>query len=354
VPDGDAGCGMKRNNNNYRNILLIKPGAIGDLLHLVPVIRALHGAYPGSSITLMVGSGVTASLFCHYPLVRKVIVFDRKGAHRSPGAFLRLWREVRRDRYDLVVNFQRSNLKGWLLALAAFPARFVTYHKARNRTVHAVVNHLEALAPLGIDPHAADTRLEFFPGPEAEQNAENMFHSPPLAGRVVVAFNPGTSSPVKCWPPPSFSALGDRLMTELGVEVMIVGSTAERDLVERVAEGMVSPPVCLAGCSLPELGALLKRCSLLVTGDTGPMHLAAAVGTRVVALFGSMDPARSGPLGEGHCVIQHRDIPCVPCRSHNHCDGSRYLECMEKITVDEVFAAVAAMVAEKGKEKCGS
>lgn len=332
----------------YHNILLIKPGAIGDLLHLVPVMRALHDAYPGASVSLMVGSGVTASLFSHHPLVRKVIVFDKKGAHRSAGAFFRLWRELRRDNYDLVINFQRSNLKGWLLALAAFPARFVTYHKARNRIVHAVVNHLEALAPLGIDPRGVDTRLEFFPGPEAERYAEDVFSAPPLAGRVAVAFNPGTSSPVKCWPPDCFSKLGNRLMAELGVEVIVVGSPAERELVAEVAGAMSRPPVCLAGCSLPELGALLKRCALLVTGDTGPMHLAAAVNTRVVALFGSMDPARSGPLGEGHRVIQRRDVPCVPCRSHNHCDGARYLECMERITVDEVFAAVAAMIAEKG------
>lgn len=327
---------------------MIKPGAIGDLLHLVPVIRALHEAFPEASISLMVGSKVTASLFRHYPLVRKVILFDKKGDHRFPGAFFRLWRELRGDGYDLVINFQRSNLKGWLLALASFPARFVTYHKARNRTVHAVVNHLETLAPLGIDPLGADMRLEFIPGPEAELYAEHLFTSPPLAGKVVVAFNPGTSSPVKCWPPNYYSELGNRLADELGVEIVILGGPEERELVERIAGAMGRPPVCLAGCSLPELGALLKRCSLLVTGDTGPMHLAAAVQTRVLALFGSMDPARSGPLGEGHRVIQHHEIDCVPCRSHNHCAGSRYLECMEKISVDEVFTAVAAMIEGKG------
>jgi lipopolysaccharide heptosyltransferase II len=338
---------MTQSLKKYRNILLIKPGAIGDLIHMTPVIRALHDAYPEASISIMVSSRLSASLFTFHPLIKKTIVYDRKGSHRSFVSFVKLWNELRRDGYDLVVNFQRSNLKGWLLSFASFPARFLTYHKAKNRVVHVVLDHLETLAPLGIDPLAADTRLELHTGPDDERYADEIFADPPLAGRRVVAFNPGTNSPVRCWPPERFSELGNLLTAEPGVEVVILGGPNELELAARVAGGMVRPPLVLAGCTLLQLGAVLKRCALLVTGDTGPMHLAAAVGARIVALYGSMDPGRSRPEGVELRIIQHREVPCVPCRSHNHCSSEHYLECMEKITADEVFSAVTAMITPK-------
>ena len=146
------------------NILIIKPGAIGDLLQITQVIRALHGKYPGASIRIMVSSAATASLFRHNPLVHEVIVFDKRGEHRSITALAGIWRRLRREHYDLVLNFQRSNFKGWLLASAAFPCRLLVYHKSRGRMVHAVANHLATLTPLGIDLTAADHCLEIYPG----------------------------------------------------------------------------------------------------------------------------------------------------------------------------------------------
>ncbi|MBS1127926.1 MAG: glycosyl transferase, family 9 [Nitrospirae bacterium] len=131
----------------YRNILVMKPGAVGDLLQMTPVIRALKQYSPGAVITILVGSEATASLFRNNPRVSQTIVFDRSGLHRSISAQCELWLMLHSRRYDLVLNFQRSNLKAWFLASAAFPCRVLVYHKAKDRTVHAVVNYLETLAP---------------------------------------------------------------------------------------------------------------------------------------------------------------------------------------------------------------
>jgi lipopolysaccharide heptosyltransferase II len=329
-------------------ILIFKPGAIGDLLQLAPAVRAIKARMPDARIALMVGNAATAELFAHDPLVDEVLVFDKKGEHRSWRAFGGLWRRVRERRFDLVVNYQRSNLKGWLLSAAAIPCRLLVYHKARGRAVHAVENHLEAVAPLGIDPRAADHRLELRLGADDVRWAAELLEREGLASRPVAALNPGASHPVNRWPAERFGELARRLDAGLGVASVLVGGPQDRALADAVLAGSGGARVVdLAGrASLTRTGALLARCAVAVSGDTGPMHMATAVGTPVVALFGAADPGRTGPVGEGHVVLQAREVPCVPCRSRV-CRHVPYLECMERITVDDAFEAVRRVL-ERG------
>ncbi len=330
-----------------KNILLIKPGAIGDLLQLTPVIRALNGKLPHARIYIVVSSPATASLFEHNPHVYETIVFDKKGEHRSFGSLMKLRRKLSCKHYDMVINFQRSNLKAWLLASAAFPCRVLIYHKAKNRVVHAVVNHLETVSPLGIS--ASDLDLDLYTGAEDEEYAERLFADSGLAGETVIALNPGASNRIKCWSPERFAELGDRLTDVLAARVVIVGGKEDRDLADAICAGMRNLPLDLVGkISLLQLGAVLKRCTLLVSGDTGPMHLSTAVKTPVVALFGAIDPNRTGPVGEGHRVIIHAEVECVPCNAKK-CENPVKLECMKKITVDEVFRVIAEMLKEMRK-----
>ena len=219
----------------FRKILIIKPGAIGDLLHLTPVTRALKEFCPGVSITILVGSRITASLFENNPDVCETIVFDKKGEHRSLQGLFTLWRQLRERRFDLVLNFQRSNLKAWFLASAAFPCRLLIYHKARGRVVHAVVNHLQTLVPLGIDPGSADKALELSIGADADAYADALFRSQDLIGKQVVALNPGASHPVNRWGTASFARLADRLAAELEARVVIVGGREDIALAEEIA-----------------------------------------------------------------------------------------------------------------------
>jgi lipopolysaccharide heptosyltransferase II len=331
----------------YRNILIIKPGAVGDLLQLTPAIRALKVKFPAARITVLVGSEASASLFRYNPHVHDTVVFDRRGEHRSLLDLVKIWQRLRAAGYDLIVNFQRSNIKAWFLASAAFPCRVLVYNKARGRIVHAVVNHLETLAPLGIAA-TADPCLELDPGADARQFAEEVFLKNGLEGHRVIALNPGASNRIKCWSPAQFAALGDLLAERLGARVIIVGSQGERDLAEAICSRASHAPLDLVGrTSLLELGAILERCDLLVSGDTGPLHMATSVNTPVIALFGAIEPRRTGPVGEGHVVVRHPEIACVPCNAKS-CKNARYLECMEMITAEEVFQAVSDRL-DKGK-----
>jgi heptosyltransferase-2 len=330
----------------YRNILLIKPGAIGDLLHITPVVRVLKSRYPDARVTILVGSRITASLFIDNPLVEEVFVFDKKEEDGTWRGVFALWKLLRAKRYDLVLNYQRSNLKMWALVTAALPCKVLVYHKTRREVIHAIVDHLKPLAALGVDPYATDRHLDFFPSIQAEAYAERFISRNGLAGKPLVAFNPGTSHPSKCWPIERFAALADRLIDEFGCEIVVVGSKDEQSLADAIRQGMRHQVYDLCGCSLGELGALLKRTEFLVTGDTGPMHIASAVMTRVLALYGPISPERSGPVGAGHRIVMHGELDCCPCHRFD-CKNPSFRLCMEMITLDEVMAAAAEIFNDK-------
>jgi len=328
--------------DRFENILIIKPGAIGDLLQLTPVIRALKGRFPQAGISLLVGSPASAELFQHNARVCETIVFEKAGAHRSFGSLLKLWQLLRRNKYDLVINFQRSNLKTWFLASAAFPCRVLVYHKTRAENVHAVINYLETLASLGID--AGDTELDLTPGALDRAFAKEVVFSLGSAGKPLIALNPGASHPVNRWATDRFAALSDMLTQKLAAKVILIGGKEDIPLADEIVAKAGSKPLNMTGkANLLQLGALIEQCDILVSGDTGPMHIATAVGTRVVALFGAADPARTGPVGSGHRVIQAADVPCVPCRSRS-CNNRAYMECMEKISFSLVFETICDML----------
>jgi ADP-heptose:LPS heptosyltransferase len=156
---------------------------------------------------------------------------------------------------------------------------------------------------------------------------------------------------VNRWGASRFAELADVLTDRLSAKIILIGGTEDRALAEEIAAEAASGPLVLCGkATLLQTAAILYRCDLLVSGDTGPLHLATAVGTGVLALFGAADPDRTGPAGPGHRVIQAKGVACVPCRSRA-CKSSHYLECMENLLVRDVADAAAAMVGEKQKSR---
>ncbi|MDH4162382.1 MAG: glycosyltransferase family 9 protein [Nitrospirota bacterium] len=326
----------------YRNILVIKPGAIGDLLQMTPVFRLLKQAYPDSRITLMVGSAGSADIFLNNPNITEVIIYDRKGLHRSLTGMLSLWKDLRSRKFDLILNFQRSNIRTWLLAAAALPCRILVYHKAEKRTIHAVENYLETIAPLGITTD--DIHLDFIVRPEALKIAKSLLHDTTAGTGPIVILNPGASHPVNRWPARKFAELTDLAVSRLQARIVIIGGPGDEELAGKIVTLCKSHPLSLAGKTpLPVLAAVLKQSDILVSGDTGPMHLATAVGAPVIALFGAADPLRTGPVGLRTMVLQAGTPSCIPCRSRS-CGNSRHLACMENISAEEVCDSITRML----------
>ncbi len=329
-------------NQKRQNILIIKPGAMGDLLHLTPTIRGLRKRFPHARIDIMVGNAASTDLFRHHPDITDILVYDRRGEHRSFSALLSLWKKIRNRSYDLVINFQRSNLKTWFLTSAALPCRILTYHKTRTSVIHAVMDHLKTVEPLGIFPDG--DQLDLYLSPDDRQYATVLFESHGLDKRPVVAINPGASHPINRWSTAQFAALADRVSNELNAAVIIVGGGGDTPMAQEIDRLSTSHPLLLTGTTtLLQLGALLEKSALLVSGDTGPMHMATAIRTPVIALFGAADPGRTGPTGSGNRILRAAGLDCVPCRSRT-CSNSHHMECMERITVDDVFDAVKEML----------
>lgn len=319
-----------------KKILLRSPNWLGDGVMAFPAVKVLRERFPEAELWI-VTRHYLADLWAFHPAVDRVV-----DVGHSKREELRKALGLRREGFDLYLTFPRSFIAALTGVLAGAKKR--VGYKAEGRgwllTValpedgqrrHRVEGYLRLLEPFGEVPQT-------FP-PEIEVEACLLEGVRGLtAGEKLVVFNTGaTYGEAKCWPPERFVELGRGLIRR-GLKIALVGGPKEVERNRRIAREVGQGIMDLTGrTTIRQLAALLKMCHCLVTNDTGPMHLAAAVGTPVVALFGSTDPSLTGPLGEGHKVIR-REIPCSPCFKRVCPEGHH--QCMERISADEVQEAV--------------
>jgi lipopolysaccharide heptosyltransferase II len=339
-----------------RRILAIRVDGIGDAIALLPALQALRKGYPAAEIDLLT-SPPAAELLAGDPRVDRVLAtrFLFEGPSRGRGRCaprLREWRatvrRLRERRYDLAIDFRgdfRTIL--WLTCASGAPRRLSWFHVSAGRPLltegaegpgplHEVAANLRLVAALGLPALECAPRIEV--SPTAARQAEALLRTQGLAGRSRVGFHCFAISPLRTWPAERFVRVIDRLMFEEGIGVVLLGSASEAPAARALAARCTGRPTSLAGeTTLPEIAAVLSRLDLLVCLDSGLLHLAAAVGTPTVSLFGPGDPDRWRPLTDRHTVLW-RGLPCSPCRDVrcpypvNHC--------LHDITVEDVLAAV--------------
>lgn len=330
---------------SIRKILFFKPGAIGDFLHTLPALAQLRNQYPAASVTVVVSPGQD-ELIKGTTIADEIIVFDKQAIKKRFGLLIEFALLLRKARFDLFVDLQPS-LRSLFLRRMARARQSLVYRKQKgswqsDRRLHAVENFLATLTPLGVISDETEIRLPLRPA--AQKAVEDFLSRNGAAEHPLIALNcsVGAARPARNWFPERFTELADRLMAELGASVLFVGGKEDRTLVKNVMAAMKHKALSAAGeLSLSETAALLARCKCLVSSDTGPLHLATAVGTPVVGLFGSTDPARTGPAGRGHRVLT-ASLACVPCEEKDCPEGTR--ACMDAITVDSVVAAVRDVI----------
>lgn len=339
--------------------LVIRLGALGDVLHTTPAVQALAAA--GFAVDYLTAPGA-APLVEGQPGIRRVIRYDPRQADRGLGGAWRLLRRLQAGRYDVVVDLQ-GNVRTGLLVLALRAPRRVRYRKDRPGTPrHAVENFAATLAPLGLAAAAGRPPApRFRPGEADRLAAEAALAGAGWSGRgPLVALQVGASQPLKCWAPERLGRLAARLLARPDLGVVLTSAPEDRPHVDlaraaaREAGALEDGRLLdLGGClGLGALGALYARCAAVVVADTGPLHVAAAVGTRAVGLFGPTDPGRTGPYGEGHRVVR-ADLDCVPCRAKRCLRTDRPRACMEDLTPETVAAAVLAAVDEAPRGEPG-
>ncbi len=336
-------------------ILIIKPSSLGDIVHALPVLSALRQSYPKAHIAWMVASSFRSLLDGH-PLLDEVIPFDRARygrMWRDPGAGLAFWRfvrEVRSRRFDLILDLQ-GLMRSGLLSLFSGARRRIGFSDAREgawccythrvnpgaRGVHAVEKNLRVLAALGLPAHVPQFPLHV--GAADRQVAHRLLAQAGLEpGREFIAVMPGTRWSSKLWPLEHLAGLIDALHAEQEARCVLFGAPDETGLAETVRGACRSLPLDLVGrTNLPELTALLSQARLAISNDSGPMHIAAALGTPLVALFGPTNPARTGPYSRAARLARH-SVPCAPCL--RRVCPLKHHECMRGLTVEQVLAQV--------------
>jgi lipopolysaccharide heptosyltransferase II len=332
-------------------ILVVKPGMLGDVLLTTPVLAALRARFPRATIHYAVGQYARPAITGH-PAV-SALVDVGGGAGRGRRSLLSLLYQMRTGHYDICLILDRSPLLASLPLLAGIPIRAGIDSAGRgfalnvrvpwDESLHEADLYLQVAGALGCPTNGY--HLSFAPGDAAERQVDALWAAHGLQPPVVAlapggGSNPGMDLPEKRWPPASFAALGDRLHTELHATIVLLGGPGDRDLCATVRAAMQAPAVDLGGpAPFAERGALLRRCALYVGNDSGPTHLAVAVGCPVVAIFGPTDPGLYGPYHAQARTVR-RPLPCSPCFVHGYfppCPNQH--ACMRGLEVATVFDA---------------
>lgn len=332
---------------------------MGDIVHALPAVASLRDSFPQARIDWLVEAR-WADLLDLNPDLSNVFAIDTRGWRRAPlsaaswRSVSALRRKLREAHYDIAVDFQglyKSALLAWLsgaarrvgfassVAKEGGASRFYTEKVQLPAGVHVVeMNRALARAAGG-----GETRVRFVLPTSAEDEAkvEEMLRAHHL--REFAVLSPGGGWGSKCWPVERYAALHNALARERGWRTVLNAGPGEERLVsEFQAQARVTKPVHLT-LTLRQLVALLKRAKLLVSGDTGPLHLAAALGTPVVGLYGPTDPARNGPYGPRAVVLHHREKGTI---TYKHEEGTS--PALLAITVEEVVAAMDRALGASG------
>ncbi len=336
----------------YTNILLIKPSSLGDIVMALPALSALRRNFPQAKITWLVRPEF-APLIEGHPHLDEIILFDRKSLGRAwyRPASLRelasLISRLRRSRFDAVLDLQGLFRSASLAWLSGCKHRFgpiwrkeLAHHfyttaiPPRPEWVHVIDYYRKLLEAMG----ASDTRVEFnLPAkPQAGAAARDLLSQHSVEPTRYAAIIPGSAQVSKCWPAERFAALADRLFSDHGLAVVATGSRGESPMIERIRTLAKHPIANLAGrTSLPELVEVLRSSRLVVSNDTGPGHIAAALARPLVMMFSWSNPLRVGPYGRPECIVA-RDISsrglAIKSRDPQHA--------IRHITLDEVYAKV--------------
>src|SRR3989338_7837451 len=360
-----------------KNILILNLTRMGDLLQTTPLIAGLKEKYPASKITLLANNNF-ADICKGIPFIDELYTFDikqftPKKAGDEPSLLMiynyleGLVDNMKEKKFDTVINLSHSKLSAIFTSLLNIPdVRGLTSTDYGHRVIrHPWLNYfcniifnrnynrfnLVDMYMKSGDVQPFSKRLFLNVSEDSERFADEFLKKNGVSDRdILIGFQPASSRPDRRWSSDSFSKLGLELVRKYGAKIIIFGVPSEKGVGDEIQSKMDNPlnPPLIKGevkgvinaagkTSVRELASLLKRCQLLITNDTGTMHIAAAVGTKVVALFFAHALVHeTGPYGEGHIILQ-ADIPCSPCSHHTNCKNP---VCKDYITVEDVLAAV--------------
>jgi heptosyltransferase-2 len=332
------------------NILVIETGLLGELFVVTPALRAIRRAYPEGRVTALVSPG-SAAILKGNPGVQRMLPLSRE-ERRGMGA-LRVASWIRAQHFDAAFVFHTSFRSALTVAMSRVRIRaglscegrrpLLTHAVPRDRDAYEVDEHLRVVGLLGIEPDGRE--LDLFLTEEERCEAEELLSRAGVEG-VLVGLHPGASRDIRRWPAERFAELGLRVVSELKATPVFFFGPGEQDLAELIvkahkANGSADPLVIFPR-SVRALGALFQRMGAVVTNNTGPMHVAAAVRIPGVFIHGPTPVTRWHPPGDMYVSVHSQNIACRPCDA-SHCKMKSLL-CMEAVTTDEVFKGLTSVL----------
>ena len=323
---------------------------VGDAVMSEPALSAVRDAFPDAELTWLARPAI-AELLRGHPAIDHTVIYEHRGRHAGLSGKWTLAMELRRHGFDLAILFQNAFEAAALALLAGVPRRYGYATDGRRFLLthsiavpeptlleHQTSYYVELLRPLGIVRPVEAPRL--YVTLEEEEQVDRLLAASSLdPNDDLLGLNPGsTYGTAKRWLPERYARTADRLAQDFGLRVVILGATGEEVLGQAVADAMESRPIVLSGrTSIRELMAVIKRCRLFVTNDTGPMHVAAAFGVPVVAVFGPTDWRTTAPFGDRHRIVRN-PVDCSPCLLRKCPIDHR---CMTGVSVEDVYEAAA-------------
>ena len=341
--------------SNIDKILVIRVDGIGDLLNSTPAIALLRENYPSAEITVL-ARPLNASVLIGNPDVDRLLVFDTGGKHQGLLAQLQFYRELRRERFQLVVAMQTAMWSHLVAFLSGAPYRLGRYQKRFRSTLthtwrgkyskgetHEVDRNLELVRL--ICNGDGEKKLTFQLLPNEIAIAKKRIAAWDIEDDAcLIGIHPGGSSFDKRWPEKHYAELADRLARHYDATILLLHGPGEDTLTHNIQKAMQFPAITHAPETIRRLGALLSCCDLVVCNDSGPMHLAAALDVPTVAIFGPTDHVAWHPLSENASIVR-RDMPCWPCSAHKCKIG---WECTKKLPVEPVWDATTISIETRG------
>lgn len=310
-------------------ILIRAPNWVGDAIMALPALRAVRERFPESTIAI-VARPYVADIYRGQEICDELVAYDPKGAQAGLGGRGRLAKELREQKFDLALLLQNAFDAAWLAWRAGIPQRIGYARDGRSPLLtkriavpkrgeippHEQFYYLELLRRAGwIDALPDEHHVQLRVGEEVRRSAEETLAAAGARRNAPrIALGAGSSfGSAKCWPPERFADFVNRYRRHTDSDVILFGTAAEQQVADAIAAGISGPAIRLVGkTAIADLPALLSRCHLFVGNDSGAMHVAAAVGLPVVAIFGPTDPCGTAPITPRCTVVQEKPY-CSPC-----------------------------------------
>jgi heptosyltransferase-2 len=334
-------------------ILIRATNWVGDAIMALPALRAVRKRFPDAEIAI-VARPYVADIYRDQAICNQLIAYDPKGLHSGISGRERLASELRARKFDVALLLQNAFDAAWLAWRASIPERIGYARDGRSFFLtkavplprhgeiptHEKFYYLELLRRTGwLDSAQEETFIELRVPEEKRRGAQKFLCEAGVRGDALrIAIGAGASyGSAKCWPPPRFAEVANRLQSEADADIILFGTSAEAGVATAISAAMRRRPVDLTGkTAIADLPALLSQCHLFIGNDSGAMHVAAAVGLPVVAVFGPTDPEGTAPVTPRCNIVQQKPY-CSPCFLRRCPTDHR---CMTAITANMVEAAV--------------